>query len=352
MVRAAGVTVVMWVRAYVQYLLRYISTAARGPWMARTKAEWLQLARARVLSVLERRLCCPMRMLEAKISEAGPGDKRPNPLSISEAVRELSGRGTVQVVPKRMANETPFYAPRGVVLMSKSFQELLAKRRHLYLLHKGLTEKDQFYGDVLEEIVDKALERSAVAKFKSRYPKQNLPAGRPLDFVVEVAGIQWGGEVKNYREWLYPQSWEIWAAISKCCELDVVPVLVTRKLPYISYRFFAKAGLVGYQTHFQFFHPAVAPELERVKAVDGLGYKDIRCVLEPDVNLINLFQATLPKIGADFRRRFEKSRDLLRHFADGEKLGDRHLNPNVRTKKFMEAWRAIVGSELSEDQQV
>jgi hypothetical protein len=209
--------------------------------------------------------------------------------------------------------------------------------------------KNLFCGDVLERLLDTALERSGTALFRSRFPKQHLPAHRPLDFVVEIAGVLWGGEAKNFREWLYPESSEIWAAISKCRELDAVPVLVTRKLPYVSFVFFAKAGIAGYQTHFQSFHPVVEPELARVKAVDGLGYKDIHCSLEPDGNIIRFFQNTLPKIGPQFRRRFEANKELLRHFADDAGLADRDLDPKTRRHMFAEAWRAIVGGQSVDD---
>jgi serine/threonine protein kinase len=51
---------------------------------------------------------------------------------------------------------------------------------------------------------------------------------------------------KNLREWLYLESWEIWSAISKCCELDVVPLLITRKFPLSpTYLFFRNAGMPG-----------------------------------------------------------------------------------------------------------
>ncbi len=288
-------------------------------------------------------------MLEAKICEAGPGDKRPNPLSVSQAIKDLQQRNSVQVVPKRAATETPFYAPRTITIADPGFQALLLKRLHLYLLHKELAGQNLFCADVLERLLDTALERSGTALFRSRFPKQHLPAQRPLDFVIEIAGVLWGGEAKNFREWLYPESWEIWAAISKCCELDAVPVLVTRKLPYVSFVFFGKAGIAGYQTHFQFFHPVVEPELARVKAVDGLGYKDIRCSLEPDGNIIRFFQNTLPKIGLQFRRRFEINKELLRHFADDAGLANRKLNPATRRKTFSEAWKAIVGGQPVDD---
>jgi hypothetical protein len=131
--------------------------------------------------------------------------------------------------------------------------------------------------------------------------------------------------------------------------LDAVPVLVARKLPYVSFVLFGNVGMVGYQTHFQFFHPTVQPELARVKHVDGLGYKDIRCTLEPDGNMIKFFQKTLPKIAAQFKARFAAKKKVLQHFADARKLSDRYLHPLLRTEVFSEAWKATVGGELPED---
>ncbi len=276
------------------------------------------------------------------------GNKRPNPLSLSTAIKRLSAAGEIQTIPKPTPTETPFYASSWVDLSAASFQALLSTKRHLYLVHKGLTERNEFCSDVLEALADAALLRSG-AIFRSRFPKQNLPPTRPLDFVVEINRTPFGGEIKNYREWLYPDSSEIWQTISKCCELDLVPVLITRKLPYVSFLLFKKAGMIGYQTHFQYFHPVVEPELARVKSVDGLGYKDIRCVLEPDKNMISFFQKTLPKIGPEFRARFASNKPLLLHFADVLKLRDDSLNPRIRNQAFSEAWNAFFGGDLPDE---
>ena len=107
--------------------------------------------------------------------------------------------------------------------------------------------------------------------------------------------------------------------------------------------------MVGYQTHFQYFHPAAEPELARVKAVDGLGYKDIRCTLIPDEHMMRLFQKTLPKIGADFQARFARNKKALQYYADHERLADQTLNPRTRTAVFAKAWKAIVGADLPTD---
>lgn len=141
--------------------------------------------------------------------------------------------------------------------------------------------------------------------------------------------------------------WEIWFTISKCCELDAVPLFITRKLPYVTFLFFGKCGMVGFQTHFQYFHPTVEPELARVKAVDGLGYKDIQCTLEPSPHLINFLDRTLPKIGADFTKRFAARKALLQEYADRAQLADKRLNDNRRRQIFASAWKDIVGSDFS-----
>ncbi len=104
---------------------------------------------------------------------------------MSQAIKDLQ-RNSVQVVPKRAATETPFYSPRTITIADPGFQALLLKRLHLYLLHKQLAGQNQFCGDVLEQLLDTALERSGAAIFRSRFPKQDLPAQRPLDFRPEI----------------------------------------------------------------------------------------------------------------------------------------------------------------------
>ncbi len=288
-------------------------------------------------------------MLEAKICEAGPGDKRPNPVSVSEALRSLAQKNLIHILPKKSPQETSFYAPISTNIASPGFQSLYTTRRFLYLQHKGLTERNEFCSDVLEEIVDSAIVSSGCSpRFLSRYPSQNLPKARPLDFVVTIDGTTWGGEIKNVREWLYPDDPLIWLAISKCIELDVVPLLVTRKLPYVTFLFFGKIGMVGFQTHFQFFHPTTAPELARVIAVDGMGYKDIRCSLAPPPQLMNFFSRTLPKIGSDFQARFTAHKDLLKNYADVKGLADKNLNHNIRKSAFSAAWNELFGSSFTD----
>lgn len=90
--------------------------------MSRSKEEWIQLGVRRLNSILAIRLCCPHRMLEAKICEAGPGDKRPNPVSLNAALQRLVSAHKIQIIPKRTANESPFYASTYVDITTEAFQ--------------------------------------------------------------------------------------------------------------------------------------------------------------------------------------------------------------------------------------
>ena len=136
-------------------------------------------------------------MLEAKICEAGPGHKRPNPLSLTQALRKMVANGSVIELAKRTAKETPFYALSSSDRSSTRFGTLLETRRHLYLLHKSLTERNEYCSDVLEELIDKALVGAGVSTFLSRFRSQTLPPKRPLDFVIELGQVRFGGEAKN-----------------------------------------------------------------------------------------------------------------------------------------------------------
>lgn len=116
-----------------------------------------------------------------------------------------------------------------------------------------------------------------------------------------------------------------------------------------TYLLFRNAGMLGYQTHFQYFHPIVEPELARVIKVDGLWYKDIRCKLEPDSHIVKYFASTLPRIASDFRTRFTQNKATLQHFPDNSKLAEIKLHPTTRRRVFAEAWKALAGEDLSPD---
>jgi hypothetical protein len=50
------------------------------------------------------------------------------------------------------------------------------------------------------------------------------------------SGTWLGLECKNVREWLYPDRTEIRQTIDKCLRLDCVPMIIGRRIPYVTFR--------------------------------------------------------------------------------------------------------------------
>jgi hypothetical protein len=311
--------------------------------LSRTVEQWRQLAEKRVRSILAKNPWCPLKTLEAKISEAGPGDCRPNPHLITVALKNLTEKGIVKVRKEGAEEEGRFYALKALLGVTATDEEWM-KQRGIYLVYRALAGHQEYCGSVLERIVDSALEKSgAVSKFEARFPDCGVPRGRPLDFVVEIGGVRFGVEAKNIRKWLYPDSLEIWETISKCCELDVVPIIVARKFHHVSFTQFKAIGGLGFQTHFQFFHSSVASEMERVRAVNGLGFKDIRFGAEVEQNLKRFFEKTVARMAESSREKFDRNKKKLREFADTRKLADKDLGVVKRSELWEEARQEFLG---------
>jgi hypothetical protein len=67
----------------------------------------------------------------------------------------------------------------------------------------------------------------------------------------------------------------IWPMLSKCAELDTVPVLVAREVSYLAKQMFRAIGVLRLEFHRQVFSPRVASLLPDIQNVDLLGYKDV-----------------------------------------------------------------------------
>ena len=71
-----------------------------------------------------------------------------------------------------------------------------------------------------------------------------MPDDKRLDFLVHDLAAGYAGiEVKNLREWLYPDRVEIHELLLKCCALDVVPVLIARRIHYSTYSVLNACGV-------------------------------------------------------------------------------------------------------------
>jgi hypothetical protein len=63
-------------------------------------------------------------------------------------------------------------------------------------------------------------------------------------------------EVKNVREWLYPDRLEIRELLAKAVAINAVPVLIARRMPYVTFRLLNPCGVIVHQTYNQRFAQA------------------------------------------------------------------------------------------------
>lgn len=296
----------------------------------RSPEQWQHLASRRIINILRRRRLCNLRQLESKISEAGPANMRAQPLSIRDALDDLLSQNTIVIpLPK---NSQPgihvdFYALKQFSLSTTNDRgryEFILEHWPRYTTTAGTTE---LCGDVLENIVDAAI--STVPSFvRVGHPGKafnnyvvdglRIDNSPPLDHVLYHPGDRFtiGVEDKNWREWVYPNDDCIRVLLKKCGTNNHVPVFITRKLPYITRLLFVKIGVLGFETHFHYFHPDASRALELAKHRDGLGFADIRFTLDPPRHLLRFFQSTLPNHLSQVRATFEANKALAMAYGE------------------------------------
>ncbi len=298
----------------------------------RSRDQWGKIASHRIISILRRHRLCNLRQLEAKISEAGPPGVRAQPLSIKDGLKYLLERGTVKIALAR--NSAPgitvdFYALEEFSesrYTDRGRRDFILEHWPLYRAASGTTE---FCGDVLETLVDKALSACPgmirLGKPGETFNNYWIDGKRfdnnpPLDHVVyyRERGLSLGLEDKNWREWIYPNDALIPTLLRKCLQNGYVPILITRKLPYLSRLFFKQVGALGFETHFMYLHPSLERQFELIRHKDGIGFADLRFSLEVPPQLISFFQSVVPKEVESTARRFELNRELIDGFLKKE----------------------------------
>lgn len=303
-----------------------------------SRQEWVQLAQIRITNILRSRIAANIRQLEVKVSESGPPDKRPQPHILQEALQNLLKAGILRkFTPKGESRqlESIFYTL--AAYYPDRTRERVADLLVPYRLHRMLAGTDEYCSRPLEEI--------ARASFNSAGPYEylgKLPKAAPLDGVYRHSTLMLGLEVKNHREWIYPMTSAVWVMVRKCLELDALPLLVPRKIAYITRAIFARIGVMGFEFYRQVFAPAVAHLLPEIQHTDRLGYKDVVALPpEPYPPLVAFLQTTLPARIAEYRERWAASRELLTEFAINRNLGDPKMTEKERQQHYNEFARAL-----------
>ena len=129
-----------------------------------------------------------------------------------------------------------------------------ARLQRLVPMHRAFQRLGKRIGQALEIAVFKALRMQNQMMFlghfkdlgahddSTLYQKEEppqavsgnaMPGDRSLDFLANTASAGLAGiEVKNIREWIYPNREEVTELLLKCCSIDAVPVLIARRIHF------------------------------------------------------------------------------------------------------------------------
>lgn len=286
-----------------------------------------------------------------KICDAGPVDRRTEPIHVTLAIKELAEqRGFVRQLHHPSTN-IAWYAP------SRSPQDEVEGKLTLLAELYRQTTKDGISNvigqalemvilEVLQEMVMRipgcgylgSIDTNAHTKtgrykiFKKQEPPHSISGKTSLkvgDFhlFLPSAGM-FLIECKNTREWLYPSDEEIKDTIIKAVEVGLPPILVARKLPYVTREVLCRpSGIIAHASYYQYYPSnisAYCPEspdtlsniIERAKRKELLGYADIRQHLNARTR--KFFIQDLPRIAPDMAAKFRLNSNILYKFAHKE----------------------------------
>ena len=295
------------------------------------------LAKKRIQSILRKHGIATMRTLEQKISDAGPFPQRIDPHVLQNAVTKLAQENVITI---ETFNGTSL---QWIHLTSKpltTLQNRLKEQQHIHRKFEsgGLNQR---IGQTLEIAVFKALKGSPFI-FLGNYPDldshddstlytkeeppasisgKTLPDKMRLDFILmDSKGKPVGIETKNHREWVYPAHDTVRQLLLKCVILDAVPVLIARRIQYLTFRLLTSIGGVVHENFTQLYPESSRTLAERAKDKNLLGYHDIKIGNQPDERLIKFIQVNLPKILPERRDKFDTFKDLAAEYAN-KKMG-------------------------------
>ena len=300
--------------------------------MRRGKEDRLALACRRLIRVIGRHGVATARTLEQKISDAGPGDQRIDPHVLTTARLKLIEEG--EVVRLLRENTAWFHlaSTPGEILRARMNEQLPVFRK----VHAGNFTKRA--GQALEIAIFRALmQQDSLVHFggfadledhddSTLYSKEEpplslsgrrLPGKKRLDFICvhpECGGV--AVEAKNVRPWLYPNEDEVVDLIAKAVALDSVPVLIARRIPFVTSKLLLPCGVVMHQTYNQLYPAADHHLAEKARDRRLLGYHDIRVGNQPDARLVKFIGSNLPRVLPGARERFDRYKDLLADFGD------------------------------------
>lgn len=319
--------------------------------MTRPEEYYVAIARTSLLELLEKEHAVVSLEIEAKLTLPRAGlPTGINPHILTVARRELTQSGVLQSVsePTRGSRTITVIGFRNRQGRETVFQEAAQRKRLLMARYLGWTEdrpkRRSPVGHAGEIVSHGSLLDAAPNGYKLVQPEgspiENLfgapvPGGALDDAaylqLVSDQGMPSGTvfvpiEVKNIREWLYPNGSELYQLLDKAArlraeypQLPIAPVLVCRRASYFATRMAQQMGFFIAQTGNQFIRP-----LEEVMEDEGrllrevqneLGFHDLIATESPHFALTRLLVNSLPAVAQRTADRFAASAPIIARYS-------------------------------------
>lgn len=128
---------------------------------------------------------------------------------------------------------------------------------------------------------------------------------------------EWELKSKSIREWIYPDKDIVTQLLRKCVQINVVPILIARRIHYTAFTVLNECGAVVHQVYNQLYPASEAALAEQVRDKNRLGYSDVRVGNEPDARLLRFFGISLPSVAKASREKFDERKDLIAEYTSG-----------------------------------
>ena len=105
--------------------------------------------------------------------------------------------------------------------------------------------------------------------------------------------------------------------LRKCLALNCIPVLIARRIHFVTSILLRSCGVISHQTFNQLLPASAQDVADKAKNKLLLGYHDIQTGNMPDQRLITFITKNLMPLIPDARPKYDRYRDLLEGFSSG-----------------------------------